>query len=661
MSIGQGVDSAFNMFQAMQRNRMARDELEYQRRQDALARADRLAEVNALAQYRAETLAQNQAQLAQQVAEFDAGADQRDATLALTEAQTRGAELANEGRVFENKKKSREDLAAENGILIRGYQEVGVVGRNGLDFNTSVLKDGIANGNKAFEDILLKHATYHIGLPTGSAATRLRQLDNGKYVIEVLNEDGTPGVVTVDGTSNPDSIPRQFTLDELGQFAEFGYKTGVLSNQDAIDTLAFRAMEGVIDSEADAAEIRSVQEQAAYQRQVIQQIPDTGAQRAAISAMSSATSPEEEAEVTDAIAKDVGIPPKAQALLEQRRQAQERGKLGGNKERSEARIAEIDAELAKLGFNSSGVRTEAANIVAATENASAEELSQAIESGQIAVTPEVTKLTADMLRGKGVEELQQLARLNNTERALAIAVMAASTPPAQRGALITNAFNIMETGSPSMSQKDVIDDNLDRERIGISSANLQLSLNKYLDSIDATGVARVDDAVDALEELRTETTNLFFDADGKTQLSVGAARAFTRNVLPELQARMRKIPRNADGTAKYPQEEAALMDAIHRGVSLSLASYADDFSNLADLFNFQQLGRGEAADAVTATDFIGNRIKLTYDNGAPDVFYFLDAEGNPTDRGVSASDIQEEDDFLYRYMIQAAQRTKGAR
>ena len=57
MSIGQGMDNAFNMFLAMQRNRAARDELEYRRQQDALARSDRLADAQALAQYREDVLA----------------------------------------------------------------------------------------------------------------------------------------------------------------------------------------------------------------------------------------------------------------------------------------------------------------------------------------------------------------------------------------------------------------------------------------------------------------------------------------------------------------------------------------------------------------------------------------------------------------------------
>lgn len=658
--IGEGMTSAFGMFMDMQRNRTARDGLEYQREQDALNRAD-------LTQYRADVLAGQETDRNLRLREYEEAAPTREASLALIKEQTRGAELTNEGRVFDNKQKSREEQAAENGILIRGYQEVGVVGRNGLDFNTSVLKDGIANGNKAFEDILLKHATYHIGLPTGSTATRLRQLGNGKYVIEVLNGDGKPGVVTADGTSNPDSIPKQFTLDELGQFAEFGYKTGVLSNQDAIDTLAFRAMEGVIDSEADAAEIRFAQEQAAYQRQVIQQIPDTGAQRAAMGAMSSATSPEEEAEVTDAIAKDVGIPPKAQALLEQRRQAQEKGKLGGNKERSAARIAEIDAELAELGFNSSGVRTEAANIVAATENASAEELGQAIESGQIAVTPEVTKLTADMLRGKGVEELQQLARLSNTERALAIAVMAASTPPEQRGALITNAFNIMETGSPSMSQKDVIDDRR-------ADAKFQFSLEKYIVAKNEKGQARVEAVVNAAADIRNSTIDIFFP-DGDENLSAKNARLWTRKFFPQLQADLRKIEmvQDKDGTMvpKNPEEYAALRDTINQGVSLVLASYADDFEwlrlslNPSDIFNAAGWwpkslgGRGEADAAATSTDYIGNRIELTMEKGRPDTFYFLDANGERTDRGVDATQIEQLDRNLYQWMVQSGSKTRN--
>jgi len=95
MSIAEGATSAISMFQAMQRNRMARDELEYQRQQDAINRADRLAESRALAEYRRDTLQQSADQ-------FAAGEGQRAATLALTEAQVEGASLDNEGKRITN-------------------------------------------------------------------------------------------------------------------------------------------------------------------------------------------------------------------------------------------------------------------------------------------------------------------------------------------------------------------------------------------------------------------------------------------------------------------------------------------------------------------------------------------------------------------------------
>lgn len=643
MSIGQGMDNAFNMFLAMQRNRAARDELEYRRQQDALARSDRLDRMRLDEAYRRDALAQGQGRLDQEAAQFAAGADQRAATLESTRLGNESQRIANEVSGLK--------LNSENNDIIRNnYYGLDLVDpTDPAKLNKERIAEGFKTGNKPIVDAVLLQISSQLNLPKGSKAIGIDRLPGGPgFVIRIQNEDGSVGVLTEDGTSNPDSRVQEFTPESLAKFAEWGYQTGVVPNS-SLNMGEFRGMQGVINAgfqnEAD----------------VVTALPGQ-AQRAAVGVILSAETEEERAQVTDALAQDAGLTPRAQSLLKQRKAEEEKGKLGGNQERTTARIAEIDAELADLGFNSSGTRTEAAQMVASTENLTGPQINEAVESGALTVTPELQRETADMMRNAGVEEMRQLKRLNAKQQALARAVLMASTTDSTlRNNIAKSIDNIIETGSPSMSQKDVVDDNLDRERLGISSANLQISLNKYLDSLDATGVARVDDAVDALEELRTGTTDLFFSEDGKPQLSVDAARAFTTNILPELQARMRKIPRNADGTAKYPQEEAALMDAIHRGVSLSLASYADDFSNLADLFNFKQLGRGEAADAVTATDFIGNRIQLTYDKGAPDVFYFLDAEGNRTDRGVNASDIQKEDDFLYRYMIQAAQRTKGAR
>ena len=652
MSIGQGVDSAFNMFQAMQRNRMARDELEYQRRQDALARADRLAEVNALAQYRADTLAQNQAQLEQRVAEFDAEAPQREQNLRLTTAQADRQELG-----------LRSDFLTYNtdvnSNLIDGWGAQGLIDPNDFtQLNKPRLAQGILNGDKTSVDLILSQATSQLDLPVGSKAVGLDRLPNGNYVIRVQNDDGSMGVVTgPDGSNAPDAKPAQFTAERLASLAEVGYQLGTLAAS-KYDPMLLRQLQNKIGLDADNAEIDAALNSAAYGSQVIKSLPPE-AQRPAMNVIAAAETDEERAQVTDALAQDVGLPPQAQALLEQRRQAQEKGKLGGNKKRSAARIAEIDAELAELGFSSSGVRTEAANIVAATENASADELSGAIQSGQLTVTPELTRLTADMLRGKGIEELQQLKRLKNTERSLALAVMAASTTDATtQRALLDNIDNIMETGSPSMSQKDVIDDKRADNQLEISFGNLQAAWARIAAQKTATKQQRIDNAVEAATTSVENTSKIFFSDDGSPNLSTTNAQRWSREVLPGAMRALRRATSN--------EEADAIMDGINQGISLALASYADDqglsvlgWDAIAE--SFKNYGRSDADDTASATDFTASRVELTRDDiGNPEYFYFLDANMDRTDRAVSASDIQKVDPALYRFLLDAGRRNREA-
>lgn len=650
MSIGQGVDSAFNMFQAMQRNRMARDELEYQRRQDTLARADRLAEVKALAQYREDALALDQDQLEQRVAEFDAEAPQREQNLRLTTAQADRQELG-----------LRSDFLTYNtdvnSNLIDGWGAQGLIDPNDFtQLNKPRLAQGILNGDKTSVDLILSQATSQLDLPVGSKAVGLDRLPNGNYVIRVQNDDGSMGVVTgPDGSNAPDAKPAQFTAERLASLAEVGYQLGTLAAS-KYDPMLLRQLQNKIGLDADNAEIDAALNSAAYGSQVIKSLPPE-AQRPAMNVIAAAETDEERAQVTDALAQDVGLPPQAQALLEQRRQAQEKGKLGGNKKRSAARIAEIDAELAELGFSSSGVRTEAANIVAATENASADELSGAIQSGQLTVTPELTRLTADMLRGKGIEELQQLKRLKNTERSLALAVMAASTTDATtQRALLDNIDNIMETGSPSMSQKDVIDDRRADNQLEISFGNLQAAWARIAAQKTANKQQRIDNAVEAATTSVENTSKIFFSDDGSPNLSTTNAQRWSREVLPGAMRALRLATSN--------EEADAIMDGINQGISLALASYADDqglsvlgWDAIAE--SFKNYGRSDADDTASATDFTASRVELTRDDtGNPEYFYFLDANMDRTDRAVSASDIQKVDPALYRFLLDAGRRNR---
>jgi hypothetical protein len=638
MSIAEGATSAISMFQAMQRNRMARDELEYQRQQDALARSDRLAGMRLDEAYRRDVLAGQEADRAQKRDEFAAGADQRAATLESTN-------LANEGQRIANQISGINLNSANNDIILDRYQTLEIVDRNDPGkLNRERIAEGFRTGNKPIMDAVLLQISSQLNIPKGSRAVGIDRFPGGPgFVIRIQNEDGSIGVLTEDGTSNPDSRVQEFTPESLAKFAEWGYQTGVVPNS-SLNMGEFRGMQGVINAgfqnEAD----------------VVTALPGQ-TQRAAVGVILSAETEEERAQVTDALAQDAGLTPRAQSLLKQRKAEEEKGKLGGNQERTTARIAEIDAELADLGFNSSGTRTEAAQIVASTENLTGPQINEAVESGALIVTPELQRETADMMRKAGVEELQQLNRLKAKEQALARAVLMASTKDATlRNNIAKSIDNIIETGSPSMSRKDVIDDTRADKQLEISFGNLEASWARIAAQEGATKQQRIDNAVEAATTSVENTSKIFFSDDGSPNLSTTNAQRWSREVLPGAMRALR--------LATSDEEADAIMDGINQGASLALASYADDqglsilgfdaiYESIANYF------RPDADDTASATDFAASRVEVTKDDtGNPEYFYFLDANMERTDRAVSARKIQEVDPALYRFLLDAGRRNR---
>jgi hypothetical protein len=639
MSIAEGATSAISMFQAMQRNRMARDELEYQRQQDAINRADRLAESRALAEYRRDTLQQSADQ-------FAAGEGQRAATLALTEAQVEGASLDNEGKRITNQTAGLTLKGQQNDVIRNQYAALDIIDpTDPSKLNRPRLAEGIRSGNKPIVDAVLTQITSQINIPAGSKAVGIDTLPDGALVIRIQNEDGSIGVLTEDGSSDPNSKTVRFTPESLAKYAEWGYQTGVVANS-SLNMGEFRGMQGVIEA--------GFQNEA----EVVTALPPQ-AQRVASAVIASAETEEERAQVTDAIAQDAGLTPRAQVLLEQRRQAQERGKLGGNQERTTARIAEIDAELAELGFKNSGTRTEAAQIVASTENLTGPQINEAVESGALTVTPELQSETADMMRKAGVEELQQLKRLKAKELALAKAVLMASTKDSTlRNSIATQIDNIIETGSPSMSRKDVIDDRRADKQLEVSFGNLEATWARIAAQEGATKQQRIDNAVEAAKASVENTSKIFFSDDGSPNLSTTNAQRWSREVLPGAMRALRLATSN--------EEADAIMDGINQGASLALASYADDqgLSILGFDAIYESVAnywRPDADDTASATDFAASRVEVTKDaTGNPEYFYFLDANMEQTDRAVSARRIQEIDPALYRFLLDAGRRNREA-
>ena len=102
------------------------------------------------------------------------------------------------------------------------------------------------------------------------------------------------------------------------------------------------------------------------------------------------------------------------------------------------------------------------------------------------------------------------------------------------------------------------------------------------------GLSRTDAILKPLSDIQKTTTELFFDGDD-FEPSEAKADAWVNLTLPKLQQYLSAIPLNEEGLPVNPQqigEFQALQSTINQGISLVLASYAEDF-DLIDFFGFK--------------------------------------------------------------------------
>ena len=669
--LSEGALSALTLFQQMSGQRIDR-----QNEARRLDQYDR--QIAADQAYRNRLLANEDRAYDFEVRQYDEGADQRQATLEGTNLANEGQELLNVGYELANQKADLEVGKTEADIIVNQYYGLDLVDpKNPNNLDRDRIAEGFRTGNKPIMDAVMTQITSQL-LPKGSKAVGISALPGGPgFVVLVENADGSTGVLTEDGTSNPDSKVQEFTPERLAGLAEWGYQSGVVPNS-SIDFSLLRGMESVIEAGSEGATIR--EESAFYRNEgnVVNSLPPK-AQRVAGGAIAAANTDDERADVTDAIARDAGLTPRARTLLERRRATEERGRLGGNKDATQRRIAEIDAELAELGFTNS---SEAAQLVAATENTTGQQVNTAIENGDITVTPALRSETADMLRSKGVNSLRELELLNAKEQALARAVlMSTITDDTMRRELAGTIDNLMSTQTTDMDTGEVITANQNerqlaneearinqaRDNYEISLAQLERGLLSDIRQQTQDGLNRTDAILKPLSDIQKTTTELFFDGDD-FKPSEAKADEWVNLTLPKLQQYLSAIPLNEEGLPVNREqigEFQALQSTINQGISLVLASYAEDFDLIdffgfipypsGDLFNLQQLGRREAVGI--SSDYAGNRIGLERaSNGNPKTFYFLDSEGNPTDRGVDAAEIENKNEVLYRWMVRRSRQ-----
>ena len=578
---------------------------------------------------------------------YDEGAEQRAATL-------EGTRLTNTAQDQLNKDNAFKARTTTNNEIIKGYQALDILDRQDpTKFNRDAIRAGVESGSAPHIQLLLATATQSGILPEGSVAESIQALPDGGYAVTVRNADGSQGVVTEDGSSRPDSTVVEFSPGQLAGLAETTYKMNVLSNQSIYDVGMLRAQQTRIDADAEAADIDSqIGDKLAeieYQRQVVAAIPDAGAQRAAVSAISAAETPEEQAQITDAIAQDVGVEPRERPKgypvgQAERRQRQNRVASGG--------ASDAQPEQALTGFSTPETAKQADDIAQQTEGMTTQEVNEAVSAGNVVVSSELINETARVMKDAGIQDLADLKKLNNKDRALARAVILASTGDASMRNQMSNEINnIFETGVASMSLKDAEGVRQTDETLRIRNSELRQKIREFNRNVGKDEQTRIDAAASNSAAFQKDSLALFFGENGdENNLNAATARRFSRTVLaPYL---------SVASASATPAEEGYYQRGLNTALSLAVAGLAAEeeggvFETLVSFF------RADAIDRTTGSDFDLSRVRMETRGGKPTKFYYTGPNGETLDEGISAIDLQRLDDTIYKIVVDAATKNAG--
>lgn len=305
------------------------------------------------------------------------------------------------------------------------------------------------------------------------------------------------------------------------------------------------------------------------------------------------------------------------------------------------------------------VKKQADKIAEETADLSGAEIAKSVETGELKVTPELTSEVRRILEAReDIQELQDLIRLNNKERAMARAVIIASSPDAATRESMSKAIdNILETGSPSMSRQDQITNRQNDESLGIRQGQLEVSIGNLERNLRGDASTRRE----AITTFKQDTSNAFFGEDGtESNFDADTVRAYTNSVFVP---RVNSLIANAASASELQE----VYGALNMGVSLSIASLAaeEEGGVQETLLSFF---RPDVEDEVDGGDFDLSRVSIEYERVEREVdgrtvveeipkrFLYKSAKGNQVDESVSASDLQKVSPAIFDTLMAAARR-----
>lgn len=650
MSVANGFNDALRLFEQRKANRRAN---ENERARLAFAETQ---EANRLAQQENSNALQ-QVRLGQEQARLDIASAAADANRETQELQRNRLKAEDEKQRIAEVEERRENGVIEATRALQAEAKVqGWLNPNGLSFSSKFYDAVEQQDPKALDYV--RTFVDSSGVIKNGAVSGIRRIEDGTFVVDIKNSDGTPGVLTTDGSSEPDSSVVRLTPERMAGLADTEFR-GLIAKTTDVNNLVDQ--NALIDAKLNSTISQIIgATPGAQERDVrvfigeLMKLPvnerGPALEELLVDVEGLSGTPEvaqdPQEPVQDTQAQDVpvqGTPrPKAFNRLDaleagtmfpratEERKAelitQERNKLTNELTDMREQLAKDEQRAARTGnarVNSNRREQLAADIVAfenalnpqpaakpieqAIQDADAPAIVDAIETGAFTPSTEEAEAVKRELNEKGVKALKDIANAFSAADQMRIyAVMAASLPPgAQRQAITAQLNNVGDTGSPTYSQKDRIDD------AQTAKAGAQAAADKALE------------VGNAIFKEMSEFTN---NDPSKTPID-------TLNTFGARALNMAQSPDRSQSDQGYK-----LLGSMFAGAT----SYIADNNPDAGLVNrFVSMFGDDASDSSVSTDFKLRRVFPVMTDGKITAFRLRDAAGNFVGTRVDATTIED--------------------
>lgn len=150
-------------------------------------------------------------------------------------AAAAGREIANDQTAFENERK--QDAALSDEVFTYGLQN-GYIDKYTFEFDKDKVKAGVAANDPVAKKFVTDIAN-RISDRDRFTISGVEEGEDGYYRFPVQNKDGSPGVITDDGTSNNDSPVTALDLDDLVDNTDQVFRARVLPFQTKTDLVSY--------------------------------------------------------------------------------------------------------------------------------------------------------------------------------------------------------------------------------------------------------------------------------------------------------------------------------------------------------------------------------------------------------------------------------------